>query len=644
MVTKNIPPGFEGRPHSQMGGYDRPLETPAAWLAEVELYLEHRKPYVNDWLQNERMYDADPHVTPIDQRNYRLGRAYGLMQSMISQHINARPKLFVNDLTGEAPDEADLYQHLTNADWTFQDDAYAESTLAAFDMGLYGFGATMTVYETEFEAAAKRREERNAQTEQAQRQGSVEELGDIRVEEALTQSAPEHEPTYERDSRLLRERVSTIRVSPWDILMDPTARRYSELRWIGRRIELPKSDLADGPYNSGQVNKVAYSLGEHERYWPKDKKRKERLSTRFQNQVDNWATIYEIWDIVNQRIVVISPSNLDAFLRNDENPYLLPHPYQIESWTARGEYLLPRSDVSAVRNYLDEEETLRSKTRKAFEREREDVFFASRELNLGNDEFTAFTLPNGSRVVPLSCGADEMRNGILPVPTTPKTPDSMQHLAGIKSEIYDTLGVGPNQLGQGLKSETSATEAANVQRYVNAKAAFRAEAINRLVESIAFARLSLMAQFYEERHIVQLAGRGGAKDWAGLRFENGDIQYRFAVRIDPGSMNPQDDMQKAATFQEMLQMALTVPALSQLFNIPNILASWLESRGIRDLSRYLNVQAKNPKELADEFKQSFAQNPTNPYDQQKQSQQGVGNTTHTPTTEAGFNQGQGGQL
>lgn len=561
------------------------------YLHEIELWLEHRSPYRDQWERNERHYDVDPSEVGNMEAEERLGRAFGLIQTEVANLINASPKFFATDLVGDQEEVALLFEKLVNNDWALRRDKYREVMLCVLDTAIYNFGVILNSYEADFAASARRRKARNNEIQQAADSGVLQ--GHIAAKMTETEIPFEEAPelTYEQDLRIVGENVASRRVSPWDFIGDPTARNWSELRVWGRRIEIHKQDLLKGPFDQGVVSRLkGGDIGSWSNYWPSNKTRAGNLGSKRRSLKQDFVTIFELWDVRTNELVTVAPGSSE-FLRRQENPYPgLWHPYSVLSWNTRGEGILGRSDLGQVRGMIEEEETLRAKARDGLEREAIDVYLMDKRLGLGEDAIEPMTLPEGSLLLPIEVNPGvNIAQMFAKLPREAKTPELFGHLATIKGEIQDCIGFGPNQLGSALKSGSSATEAATINTYAQNKTQYRHLAVEAFVADVAWKRSSLMALFYDERKIRHLVGKEGAQLWAVLGFSDYEISERFSIRVEEGSLSPTNDAVRSATYMQLLQFGLQVPGFAQALDMNELLLRFLESRGIKDGSSLLTL-------------------------------------------------------
>ena len=609
-----VKPGGQGRSQEEdetrsVLGKDPYAYAPQDYQEMVELYLERRRPWAEQWLRNEAIYEKSPDLfgggtleDAAATQYTHLGRAYGIVHTLESMVFNRKPKLFVSSLTGEETEMARLWEDLLNNEWAFQADLKRETRLSVRDCIISGMGVDMTFWDAEFEEVLRKVKKRTKITDEARKAGFSDELAEQRMEILATQGEVGHEPekevTWESDMRVRREQASSIRISHWDFLFDPMARHWSQVQWVGRRLELPIWDIMKGPFDN--TDGLSPDLEYSRQFWPESKIRagaSAYVSTStdgIARDLREWVTLYEIFDLRTNKLVTICPG-YDEFLRYQDNPFYTEHPYSVLQWNHRGEGLFASADLSVVYGLIEEEEDLRTKLQDAFSREAIDVYMVNANSGIGEESIEAITAPDGSLFVPMRKGDDArpISNDIQGLGRQPKSPDLAMHFNRIEKDIMQGLGLGPNQTGSALKSDTTASEAMEIAGFARSRGEFKYDAVEQFIGEIAYKRLSMYAQFADENHIRRVAGNEAAKLWSQISFTKGDVQHRFSCRVEEGSVRPTNDQTRLATFEKMFMMAQQFPAVAQVMNVPELLKRWFDTLGVKDGDTLINITDPN---------------------------------------------------
>lgn len=597
VLTNAIPTGFDGSRYLRVRREDG-VPLPGKYTVEdyehqIRAFLEYRRPWTERWIALENIYDNPPRSTSYHtdgvHESERLGRGYGLVHAIASSLYNSTPKIFVNALLAAAEDEAPVWEALLNNDWTLIGDQETEVGNMLTDMAIYSFGVALTTYEADFEAVLKVKEKRDKAVEQAIADGTIDgRVANILDELQQSTHAPESELTHEWDERILEERVSTRRLSPWYYLWDWRAARHENVRWEAEAWWLPLEDVKAGPFENTED---LQPNGDHDHcdMWPEKYRRSTNTSlSAGTRDIREWVMGYNIWDYRSNKLVTISPGHPKP-LREREIPYHC-RPFQFASWAQRGEGLITKGDLGMVYNQLCEEEHTRNKLQDAFAREAVDVYLIDKNSGIGEEGIEPWVGPDNAFYIKVDGSRVPVQQQIAKVPREAKSPDILNYLFVIRDDIQETVGIGANQRGAALKSDTSATEAGNIQQNMQVRAGYKFRAVEKLVRDIAKCRMSLYAQFYDEEKILHLVGPEAAAQWAARTFTKGDIQNRFAVSVEPGSTASTNDVNRQLTFERIFRMAITLPGAAQMVNVPEIFREWLKTLGILDGSRLLQIQ------------------------------------------------------
>ena len=566
------------------------------YMAIVEAFLRYRRPIVDRWLFNERLYESELYSGLGYEGTLPVSRGYSVVQTLASMLYARNPKLFVNNLVSGEEELSHLWELLINNEWALPGFLDRETVNSILDCAIYGRARVMTTYEADFESVTRAMNQRIEQVDDATLQGSIEEWRDLRMDEIATVlHQPEYKSTWEHDFRISEQRVASRHENVWDILEDDQAAISHQMDWEGRRIELPIEDVQEGPFDSKFISAVTENSGHPLQFWPNEKIRGRTKYDHGTQDFRTWVTLYEIWHYRAGRLVTVAPG-VATFGRNIPIPYHV-RPFQHLSWNARGDGMFPRSDLGVVSNQIAEEEVMRSKLRDAFQREAIDVYLVDERFGIGEEQIVPWTSPEGSVFIPVRAREGvPIQQSLAPLPRQQKSPDIMNYLSLLRQDVQETLGISANMSGLALKSETSATEAGEIAGFARTKAGYKFRAVEAFVSEIAFARMGLYAQFYTEEQILHLAGPIAAREWAGHAFTKGDVLSRFQVTVEQGSMSDTSDLSRQLTFERLFQMAFTIPGAADLINLRELFVRWMDSQGIKDGDAILNLT--DPRQMA----------------------------------------------
>ncbi len=152
------------------------------------------------------------------------------------------------------------------------------------------------------------------------------------------------------------------------------------------------------------------------------------------------------------------------------------------------------------------------------------------------------------------------------LPRSSQMQESIAYLQILERDFQVATGLGANQQAQALKSETSATEAAEIAKWTNSRGRSKFAFCEEFAAGVATDRLGLACQFYDEAEIAAIAGPEAAEFWLKEKFTAGDIQGGLSVRVEEGTMQPKDNASKAATLKDLFVTCIT-PATMVMANV-----------------------------------------------------------------------------
>lgn len=315
-----------------------------------------------------------------------------------------------------------------------------------------------------------------------------------------------------------------LRQSPFDVVFDFEAKSLDELRWLAARYFVPLDELKEkypkeakglkGNYIAGDVKVKDVSNEIDRQYIDDDLKRTE---------------VWEISDLVDRKIYVVTEENKDDFLDVFDNPYDdIQSNWKILYVNEIPDKLYPLSDVANlidINLWMDKvnsmlmQDIMKSQRKILYE---EDAF-ASEE------EYQKFLSGKDLQMVKLAPGA--IKDGkILIVDASIIPQDFYNNNELCKDHLDNVSGVGSNQRGVSDKVERrTAYEAGIMDRNSQLRNSERLDAITDYSINIAYDLLKIMqnfgsgeTEFYNDKRGYQI----WSKD---------NIKGKFKVRIDIGS-------------------------------------------------------------------------------------------------------------
>lgn len=600
----------------------------AAWLdGQVMRFESKRRAEVEEaWKQTLSMYEEERGYTrkrPKGQQTV-LGeyiqppRVYGIAQSIVSVLYNRMPKFFCSPITARQEMIARFIEAAINNQWQLNPRWNKQCKMALLDGTLYGMGILFTEYRSNKKPEVLARERREAQkyarqlmadpTVQAQLEPLFTEVN--KSQDAVTM--PERMATYELDSNSVFNQVCVRRVSPFQFIIDPDSRGLDDCRWVGRVIDVDVRELKKDPLYKNTKNitgtttvrnpepgarssmngatPIPIAVGRSEITNPSGQMKAVSATEA------TYATIAEVfirntdedgnetWDFK-----VLTRDNPD-FIQEQDAKYDLGHPYTVYAPNATGERLFPQSDIDPAMTHILEEREVRTRLYEWMMRNANDMYGVDVQAVGGNFEtfISSMRRTKVGTFIPIQSASNRpVRDVVFQFPRTVMTPEVMNYLALIQRDIELATGLGPNQQMMAMKSETSATEAAEVAGWARARNQPKAYEWEACIADVGMKIAQQHAQFSPVKDIMQLAGPKAAAEWAKQEWTRGDIQSGLMVTVERGSMQPESDQKRQALYGQLLTMMLQNPVLAAIGDAPQIARRLIEAMGVQDGSELI---------------------------------------------------------
>lgn len=492
------------------------------------------------------------------------GRVYSIVHTTEAMVFNNRPKFFLRGASNAVQQGAvPVLEDMLNCEWQ-QDLAISDEVrMAVRDCIKTGTGVCLTTYEAEFdpeaqeEAAEERRDMKVSDPALAQLDAAYE----AQIAAALAPGrSPETTETYQQDSRILHERICTVRISPKNFLIDPDCTGPHNAKWMGDASIVDLEALRADPTLSNTSD-----IGPTSREFIRD---------RFGMPTDRYESPYE--SVVVYRIFEKLPSGdwrfvifahgSDKFLAEKIHPYWIGCPYALLQWNQDGSSIYCQSDILPVFSQILGERILLTKVIDAYAREAEDTIFYDAAAGISREELNAERDPGSARYVKVTTSGKSIQQSFFSPPKSPKSPDALNLLGILERSIQISTGIGPNQLSQAMKSGTTATEASEAASFARARGSHKFSAVENFIAQIAYHRLGLMAQFYDAARVAQSAGAEYAESWASLAWTKSDVQHNLHVYVSPGSMKPENDETRVSQLVSFLGVVSQDPVMAVSVN------------------------------------------------------------------------------
>jgi hypothetical protein len=570
---------------------DTPLkEGSVAWCrALVDSFESHRDKTVGKWWESvdslffRRTFDRNriDHDYLVDTC-VEPPRVNQIVNLAVSTVFNQRPRFEAHPATVYYEDFAGFAEEAMNNDWRREYATMREIKLCAQDCVTKGIGIAYTISEEDFGAATRARRKKLSLAKKVKTDVALGLTGldDYPTNEANMEWA---ETGVENNDLARAGRIGTRRIDPWRFGFDWTAQSEHDSRFFWRWYYATKDSI------------------KRQEYWSATAKRQLEYAaldeSLFIQSVEGdpreWVRIYEGWfkdaeGKFNLKVWWDGAGENDSFLYEAESPLEHGHPYRLLRWNESGSTIWCPSDVLIVYQSIVMERHVQTRMYDQMMRQACDVTLVDGEV-LNEDDVSPMEVDGVGLLLRLSGLNGRPINTVFDkLKKDPIGQESMAYLALLERQIQDGLGLGQNQMLQYGKSETSATEAAQVARWADARGALRHAAMREFVAGVAHDRLKCLVRFGDPSEVRALASPTTARLLQFNTFTAGDVQYGLHVSVVEGSMEAPTQDERTVALQTVLTLILQgQPIAGMLCNAPAIFLEWLKMLGIKEGSNLL---------------------------------------------------------
>ncbi len=328
--------------------------------------------------------------------------------------------------------------------------------------------------------------------------------------------------------------VWNLRVSPFDLYLDPTARNLdgSDAEYIMQRIIRPLKDVKADKYYENTGNLTANMEFGPRRTEDLLDSQIEAIRKSNREMVEYW----EIWDRRKQEVVLMAPGH-DRLLKKVPWPWVMDgFPFETITFNYATDQLYPRNDIENYKSLQDvlnktltiiQEHTLRSLPKLGVTK------------NVQPDVISQLKNP----VVDAVIKGFQSSNDIFSIPHAQINPDSYNFLAMIRDGI--NIGSSVNELQRGgiPRGAKTATAAALLERNANVRQDEWVDTVQDMLRNILRKDLQLMQQEYDEEKVIRIAGnQQGVFEFR--KFTKEEIKGEFDIEIEPFSATPRNRQQE----------------------------------------------------------------------------------------------------
>lgn len=413
-----------------------------------------------------------------------------------------------------------------------------------------------------------------------------------------------------------RDRV-VVDYVPWDeVLVDPTAKRPDDIRWLDHVTKVPADEVRTNEVYRQYVEESGVGVKALEELEADEVLNDDTRGSRdIMAETDEFITVHEMWDFVNGTICTFTESG-DFLLNEQVNPLAFMddlidrNPFVPLILRTNPDELRGISDMELMEPSLDELEMYRSNLANYLERVKPkllgpaDAFGTAGKEAMESQEWISY--------VPLENNVNAGEVQPLNPPALPSEVFAMEQR--IENHIREATGVSELMRGLFPDRKRTATETSEV---VAASSARQAEKRNRLESfytDIARRILFYMQLFYEGERISRIVDDMGDVEW---EWNNEDITFEAALDVELSAKEPKNyQTRKDDAFMiinNLMPLADPSNPAGALVDGAQVLKSALQRLGIddREIRKWINLpeeqQAEKMANLQDTANQAMAE-------------------------------------
>lgn len=528
---------------------DKGKEPVAAYAAWTECEYSRRDVYHRVAPQN-----SDPTLSPFDSLTTTgPSRVFGLTHAAEASLFSGGVKFQHRpDYGSYNADQIRALDAISNADWLDDPRQEAQLRLAIRDAYRYGTGAVATfVYGAE-PVYSRAKARKLAEIDPVL--GAV--ASAVSADAAIKAAQGEPEPLTTAFDGGVSESVRTEHVPFVHLILDPHMDHWTRARFIGRRMKVDPSSI----------------------------QRLKGYRHTKDLEVDSATGLTKLAELLLRR----SAESWDRFLFSEDTREVVYKDevpisgYGILQWTDDGLGAYGPSDISQVHDLILAEKLLMTKLVQAAARSGANINHYDKNYMTDVDLAKAIYHPNTGTWIGHDAGpTGRVGDVISRIPSDPVSSEVIPILASLERAYQSTTGVGPNQMGQALKSETSATEASTIAASSEARMAHKVAAVDAWISQIGRDRLTWIAHVYTDEDIARLVPGDMVQLWTSMRLSLRAYLSGMGLSVVPGTVRrPSDDLlvQRGLTVWQLL---LRDPVTMAAMDISDILGPILHGLGVR---------------------------------------------------------------
>jgi hypothetical protein len=503
----------------------------------------------NTWRETINMYRGLHHPKATDpsvEDRITINVTKALIDSMVPALTLNHPTVAVNGESEEHHDAATIVEHAVN--YQFRKYNYRrEFAKVQRDSLIMGIGFLKTGWRFVEEPREKSEAELSAQRDALMQAGDqyVADGGD--AADVPADNEMDFSPV---EMAVVADHPYAERVSPFDILLDPTARDLRGVRWVAQRILLPIEDVQENKNFSAKARKEI-SGGNTD-----DDLQKPTRSV-FAKTAPNMVAIYEHYDLKTGYFCVFAEGGTSFLAKPKRVPYAYAGEYDSDALGPfiplpnyeSPEYLYPQGEIEPIADLQRELNKLRSMAMN-HRKKGAQKYLANTEAFSDLDAITGLLSDDSNLVIPVVPEVD-LGNALIAVPTSALHPDIT---AGSREAIDDIMMVsGANDYAMGVQSERrrTATESSIINDVAQSRSEAKRDAYETFVALAARKITMLNQQFAGDDEVFRVMDPSGLAGWGSYSAEM--IQGEFDFSVEVGSAQPLNRAQRRRNALDLAQ-------------------------------------------------------------------------------------------
>lgn len=330
-------------------------------------------------------------------------------------------------------------------------------------------------------------------------------------------------------------------------------------------------------------------------------------------------TIYEIYDIENDRLIVVSDSNQEQLHRKDEMPEGIDkHPYSFLYFNQIPDEIYPMSDIQPLKEIQEEYNIGRAMINahaKKFARK-----YAYIPSGFHDESMEEMKNPDDGALVKVK--ELPLAKILEPIPDPALDAAVFQNFEQCKQDFWQVGGANEYDRG-GVERRKTAYEASQITQGSGVRKEDRRSLVEDFATDIGKKLLMSMQANMSTQDAINIGGEGKAANW--ITVSPDDIQGHFVVNVEVGSTSPKIPENERSDFMMMMQMIPAFPPeiiqtkinFNGLFNVFSRMFSTFTAEEI--LNTPEQEEMERQKQLRNQMIQNALANTGNPNNMQKGS-------------------------